>query len=460
MFTEVAQLEASEITAARLGGPATLKHVWCEQEQAMLATDQLIPEDPAKAQSLRRELAEAYQAHRTDPQTATVLWRCPICWDPLLLAGRPSGEGFYIRHRKNPDFACPNKNGGPLSLEQWNALRFNGQKESLRHIRLKERIRKMLDAWPGADSIQVEPTVRGVDKLTWKRPDILATIMGQEVAFEIQLSSTYLDVIVSRELFYRERGVTVFWVFDRFTHEGHRLYEKDIYYQHNANAFEASDEALAASRDTGIPHFTCHYLDPALSDDGGIRSTWKKSTVPITEITLCPDTFRVYWFDFDSKIIELTALQSLSGYLDQLRQVIRIDQSASSRQAEVKELVDQIYLAAGIKDPVPSPDTGAVRMLEVIISAQDGEFVGELSASGNANWPFWANTMFEHYSDFAKAFMRITQHYGMATTFTHRAPWQKKKMRVAEKRRRGQEAERIEWWPLFAMLAPECHWNK
>ncbi|MGX1201144.1 DUF6035 family protein [Marinobacter sp. MBR-105] len=434
-----------------------LDYIWSDAEHRMLPIDQLIPEDPAKAQALRRHLAETYLAHRKAPDQVEALWRCPVCWEPLLLAGRPRG-GFYVRHRQNPAYACPYKNGADLSLSEWDALRFNGQKESVQHIQLKEQIRSMLEEWPGAHSIQVEPTIRGSDKLSWKRPDVMATIDGQEIAFEIQLSSTYLDVIVDRERFYRDRGVIVCWVFGAFTHEGHRLYERDIYYHHNGNAFELNAAAISAARTTGIPHFTCHYLEPN-ADNGNIRSTWRTAIVPITEITLCPETFRVYWFDHDTRRKQLEAQQGAGAHIEELRWLITENEDADDLRTVLRNFLDDLRSVTNLPLPTLEIDIGAIRIMEVILSAQEGCFVGELGGSNNANWPFWANTIFEHHSGYAKAFLRVTHHYGITELFSGRPSWQKKKANVAEKRRQGKESERTEWWPLFELLAPECDWS-
>lgn len=432
-----------------------LNYIWDESIPALVSVERAMPKTADQAQALRRQLAEAYRAHRSAPGQVSALWCCPICWDPLVLAGRPNGQGFYVRHRQNPDFPCPHKNGSCLSLQQWDALRFNGQKESLRHIRLKERIGAMLADWKATESVTVEPTVRGIDKLSWRRPDILATFLGHTVAIEIQLSSTYLDVIVAREAFYRDNGTTVLWIFDRLTEHGHRLYEKDIYFHHNGNAFELTDQALSESQATGVPHLTCHYRAPVL-EQRNIRIEWRERIVPLSEITFCTKTFRVFWYDYDAVLADLQAHLALSESLELLRSVICLDATVGARSAELHAHLKHAALVAGISSPVPEPDTGAVRIFEVIVSAQTGRFVGELGASrGCANWPFWANVIFEHYPGYAKAFLRVAEHYQFTDEFDHRSVWRKKKRLIAQRRRRGEIPERTYWWPIFQLLAPE-----
>jgi hypothetical protein len=53
----------------------------------------------------------------------------------------------------------------------------------------------------------------------WRKPDVRATYNDVNIAFEIQLSTTYLDVIVGRRQFYLEQGGLLFWIFALFDNE-------------------------------------------------------------------------------------------------------------------------------------------------------------------------------------------------------------------------------------------------
>ncbi|MDH8399264.1 hypothetical protein QIG82_27740, partial [Klebsiella pneumoniae] len=44
------------------------------------------------------------------------------------------------------------------------------------------------------------------DPKTWRQPDVQAAREGQRFAFEVQLSTTFLGVVVERRIFYREEG--------------------------------------------------------------------------------------------------------------------------------------------------------------------------------------------------------------------------------------------------------------
>lgn len=81
----------------------------------------------------------------------------------------------------------------------------------------------------------------------WRKPDVRALFRGTPVVFEVQLSTTYINVITARREFYlRESGLLV-WVFAKFDLGARRLTQDDVYFNNNRNAFVASK----ATRDTG-----------------------------------------------------------------------------------------------------------------------------------------------------------------------------------------------------------------
>ena len=93
------------------------------------------------------------------------------------------------------------------------------------------------------------------------------------MAWEIQLSTTFLNVIVAREDFYRELGTYIMWVFNEFNPERLRFTEKDIYWQNMANAFVVDERTMALSSARGVLVLECHYLVPFFND-GDIDHRW------------------------------------------------------------------------------------------------------------------------------------------------------------------------------------------
>ena len=59
--------------------------------------------------------------------------------------------------------------------------------------------------------VVVEGRWTGAFSGEWRRPDVRAVFEGIPVAFEIQLSTTYINVIAQRREFYRREGGLLFW---------------------------------------------------------------------------------------------------------------------------------------------------------------------------------------------------------------------------------------------------------
>ncbi len=90
-------------------------------------------------------------------------------------------------------------------------------KESPAHIRLKEIVKESLENAPNFSEVAVEKVWRGMDRSKWRKPDVQALWKGTtRIAFEIQLSTTFLHVIAERRLFYRDEGALLCWIFKRF----------------------------------------------------------------------------------------------------------------------------------------------------------------------------------------------------------------------------------------------------
>jgi len=122
---------------------------------------------------------------------------------------------FYFKHVLE-DGRCPQITRGELTMEEINARKYNGAKESARHIQMKEYVVKSLSADSRFSNIRVEKRWTGELSGEWRQPDVRATYNGIDIVFEIQLSTTFLDVIVERRRFYQREGGLLFWIFADF----------------------------------------------------------------------------------------------------------------------------------------------------------------------------------------------------------------------------------------------------
>jgi hypothetical protein len=246
------------------------------------------PED--KIFELRRKLTECNKNNKD-------YLVCHLCHQPVYIAGNQNGEFFFKHRHERGD--CPIKTKGKYSQEEINRIKYNGVKESKRHKELKDYIYNSLIYDSRFSSVRQEKTIKstGIQK-EWKRPDVSSIYCDKGLVFEIQLSTTYLNVIVDRESFYRNESIFILWVFNQF--KIHRFTEKDIYYANKCNAFVIDDKTKAESEQRGELIFRCYYKIPYISD-GQIQYKWNDQLVTFDDLYFDYETFKVYYFDLDQE---------------------------------------------------------------------------------------------------------------------------------------------------------------
>ena len=198
---------------------------------------------------------------------------------------------FFRHYKERGD--CPIKTKGNLSQEDIDRLRYAGVKESALHQMMKEEVAEALRA----DSVRckdvmVEKVRRStVDSALWRRPDVSATFMKRKMVFEIQLSTTYLNVIAEREAHYRDDKSFILWLFSSFDPNGLRFVEKDILYANHANAFVFDEKARERSKAEGKLILHCYQL---LKRAGVATGEWADTFVDLADLTFDTSEYRAY----------------------------------------------------------------------------------------------------------------------------------------------------------------------
>src|SRR5690606_25188275 len=120
---------------------------------------------------------------------------CSICQTPGFICRGPQESKFFFKH-KEENGNCPSITRGQRSRDEIAALKYSGAKESALHKKMKDSLSTCLSLDSQFKDIEMETRWKG-GLGTWRQPDVRATFQGQPIAFEIQLSTTYLDVIVA-----------------------------------------------------------------------------------------------------------------------------------------------------------------------------------------------------------------------------------------------------------------------
>uniref|UniRef100_UPI003F68B383 DUF6035 family protein n=1 Tax=Acinetobacter radioresistens TaxID=40216 RepID=UPI003F68B383 len=184
-----------------------------------------------------------------------------------------SNATFFFKHipelENNPNFKCPVKYIKQLSEQEKTALKYQIAKETQQYKSLKENIYKSLQADEAFSDIHIEQVRKSIDLKQWHRPDVSSLYKKQLVVFEGQFSTTFLNVIIDRKIFYQDNNACLLWIFNHFepTEKAKKQSMQDIYYNNNANAFVVNDSTVPQSIKTKAFTLECHYLKPEIKNN-------------------------------------------------------------------------------------------------------------------------------------------------------------------------------------------------
>lgn len=382
------------------------------------------------------------------------MYTCPLCGVPVYLVSRMESRKFFFRHDLE-DGRCPARTRGQLNEEEINARKYNGAKESQAHLRLKEIIATSLRRDPGFTNVQVESVWKGQDRVAWRKPDVQAVYNGIRVAFEIQLSTTFLRVIAERRNFYLQEGGLLVWIFNACTVDRPRLTQDDVFYNNNRNLFLASEETLAASQQASKLVLDCRWA--ALSLNGEELSTEGDGRfVAFDELILDRERQRVFLYDFDLQAAELLKQTPSQRLRDEFESFwLNSSGGAVYEEADWHRFRTR-FLRQGVELPrYPSQD-GLQPLLRALYSAKHGKPIG---------WSYQSFIEVAHrvvggYPQLLRLFRRALLKYRRGNQLEqedHTGKWRIKVEKYKQEMRDNNplyEPDRRHW-PLVVFLFPE-----
>jgi hypothetical protein len=211
---------------------------------------------------LRREL-------QIDLSKDTPKYACAYCKSRLYLRGTERKIIHFYHTKRNPD--CPLEAYPQWSLDELRAYIYRGAKEGPLHKTIKNRLSCALKKDSRFTEIKIEKAIS--DGKSWRKPDIQARFNGEMRVFEIQISNTFLSVIVARELFYRDRDIPLIWIFGEFNKKDTQFFQKDIFYHHNGNLFVFDEETYNKSVANNRLLLKVFYLIPRY-ENGYVFPVW------------------------------------------------------------------------------------------------------------------------------------------------------------------------------------------
>lgn len=258
---------------------------------------------------------------------------CPECKQPVKISGHKlfRGRVCYFAHFKDSD-DCPYKTGTNRTKEEIERLKYSLVQESERHKRLKSVIASALQGDKskamGVDNVECEKRINSdIPYLKWRRPDVYAEYNGRKYVFELQLSTTFVSVIVDRDIFYRLNDYNIIWIFNFEDNEEYvNLYNlmcKDIYYANKRNVFIFDADAEEKSKEKGELVLKCRWLD-----ENGIWSPDKYVTLEM--------------FQYDEEYHKPFIFDADKAYLEKYPEIVeRRKQLENSREYFLKALMER-----------------------------------------------------------------------------------------------------------------------
>ena len=246
---------------------------------------------------------------RTELEKAIYLRRpkfvCKYCGQMVKISGRKTERGIarFFSHLRDSD-DCDYKTTTGRTKREINREKFARCNEGERHKFLKAEIAKYLEKTEGVTDVRTENTVKGNHPiLRWRRPDVIANYRGQEVVFELQLSTTFVSVIAERDMFYRLNKKYIIWV-SNFDEQGEHvdltnMMVKDIYYNNRLNIFIFDLDAQRECEKNGELMLKCNWLKPDGDweyPNGNTSDKLGGKFVRLSELTF-DSTYKPYYVD-------------------------------------------------------------------------------------------------------------------------------------------------------------------
>ncbi|ANY21149.1 hypothetical protein A6F68_02655 [Tsuneonella dongtanensis] len=228
---------------------------------------------------------------------------CATCGVPVYLACSTS-KRFFFRHR-HENGSCPAVTRTSLTEAEIRAMKYRGTQESDAHKRIKALVLRSLSADHRFTDLLGEQTWRSSEGLAGlRRPDVSARREDLRLAFEVQLSTTFLDVVLCRREFYRTERAALVWVLPNFHPNYRRMTDDDILFANNSNIFVVDESTAEASEATGSFMMKCWHRKPGIDGDS-IVDEWVQRLVSWDEIEVDVDLQTVQAFDYSLEAANL-----------------------------------------------------------------------------------------------------------------------------------------------------------
>lgn len=287
---------------------------------------------------------------RTELEKAIYLQKprfiCKYCGQMVKISGRKTQRGVarFFSHLRDSD-DCDYKTTTGKTKREIERAKYARCNEGERHKFLKTEIARHLRTTKGVSEVQLESTFKGNHPiLRWRRPDVYAKYRGQDVVFELQLSTTFVSVIAERDLFYRMNNTHIIWIFNFDEQAEHvdltNMMTKDIYYNNHFNIFIFDKEAQKQSEERGELILKCNWIKPDGNweyENGNTSDKLGGKYISLSDLTF-DNAYKPYYEDAEKAFLEDNLL-----YVKQIK-------SIEENNKEILERLDELWRIEQIKE--------------------------------------------------------------------------------------------------------------
>ncbi len=319
----------------------TIEFVLNRDDGSTVYADLFFSKSENEVFNYRNELQKAIKGIRTP------LFVCYYCDQMVKIrGGGKTKKILHFAHRKDSDI-CHLKTDTHYSALEINRLKYNGAKESRLHIETKNLIKEFITLNTDFSKIKVEGIIKSTaNYFEWKRPDISAVYKEANIVFEIQLSTTFLSVIVDREVFYKENKTYIIWIFKNFELDEfkQRFTEKDVFYSNNRNAFVLDYNSIHLSLTNNDLYLLCYYQKPFI-EDLELKYSWQFQYVCFSDLFFDEQNYKIFYFDVELEEYKLVVeLKKEIDKIEEEQRVIKDEKRRLQREKEIELEQEKIQL--------------------------------------------------------------------------------------------------------------------
>lgn len=273
-----------------------------------------------------------------------------------------------------------------ISPRDRDRIRYQGQREGMRHLNTKKLTVRILQSDPGFSEPELEKRWISFSD-GWRKPDVASVWNEQRIVFEVQISNTYPQVVADRTNFYHKEGALLIWIYDRVTESEWRTLHTDNFCSNGLHLFVANEECVFISEAKGKAYFKIYTQRPMVEPFKCITDgKWRLKIVqkeyfelvPFSSLSLNAESQTATYFDINKEQFitnhKVLCTEVQAGYLsdayDLLEKSIQ-EFLVDKRPIDRKKLEGWAALICGIESkklerPVGTKYTNVVEVLNLV----------------------------------------------------------------------------------------------